>query len=281
MGKVDLHVHSRISDGQLSPAELIRKSAAIGVTYLGLADHDSVDGILPALNAAKAFPRLRIIPAVEISTDVPQGEAHVLGYFLDYGNAELLSSLERLRRSRVIRAQKMIAKLANLGIIISWERVQELAKGSSIGRPHIAQAMLEKGYTSAFRDAFTKYIGREGPAYVEREKISPEEAVRLILRAHGLPVLAHPFTVPDVEAMIIQLKGAGMVGIETYYDSYTAEQVRDLLGLALKYDLVPTGGSDYHGLDEANETMIGAVHVPIESVQRLMALVRKGTVSGS
>ena len=166
----------------------------------------------------------------------------------------------------------MIAKLKDLGISIEWERVQEISGGSSIGRPHIAQAMLEKGYITLIKEAFTKYISRDGPAYVEREKMTPMEAVELILRAKGLPVLAHPLTINGVETMIVELKAAGLVGIEAYYNGYTADEVNRLVSLADKYDLIATGGTDYHGLDDSTETMIGGADVPMKVVEQLVAL---------
>jgi predicted metal-dependent phosphoesterase TrpH len=275
VGQVDLHVHSTASDGKYTPEEIINKAAVLGLTTMALADHDSVDGIVPALKAARAFPGLRVIPCVEISTDMPDGQAHVLGYFVDYTSDELKSALERFRSSRQSRARGMINKLGNLGIDIDWQRVQEIAGNGSIGRPHIAQAMLEKGYIATFVEAFSKYIGHGGPAYVEREKMTPVEAVELIIRVKGLPVLAHPFTVTNPEATIIELKAAGMVGVEAYYNSYTANEIKSLVGLADKYGLIATGGSDYHGLDDSSETMLGGVYVPIESVERLIALADK------
>ncbi len=234
-----------------------------------------MDGIVPALEAATAFPQLRVIPAVEINTDVPDGEAHVLGYFIDYTNHELRDTLEILRQSRRERAQGMIAKLRDLGIRIEWQRVQEIAEGSSIGRPHLARAMLEKGYIRSIKEAFTKYISRDGPAYVEREKITQVKAVELILRANGLPVLGHPFTINDPETMIVELKAVGLVGIEAYYNNYTADEVARLVSLATRHNLITTGGSDYHGLDDSSETMIGGADVPIESAERLIALAER------
>jgi len=246
-----------------------------GLTVIAITDHDTVDGIVPALVAARAFPGLKVIPAVEINTDVPYGEAHILGYFIDYTNHKLRDALEGLRNSRRRRAQGMIAKLGNLGIHIEWQRVQEIAGGSSIGRPHIAQAMLEKGYITSFKEAFTKYISRDGPAYVEREKVTPVGAVELILRASGLPVLAHPLTINDPEAMVAELKAVGLVGIEAYYDNYTADEINRLVSLADRHNLIATGGNDYHGLDDSNETMIGGVDVPMESAERLIALAEQ------
>jgi len=236
-----------------------------------------VNGIAPALVAAKAFPKLKVIPAIELSTDVPQGEVHVLGYFIDYADRKFQVTLESMRYSRLHRAQGMIAKLKNLGIHIDWERVQEIAGEGSVGRPHIAQAMLEKGYITSFKEAFDKYISRDGPAYVEREKMTPVEAVKLLLQVNGLPVLAHPFTASDTAMLVAELKAAGLVGIEAYYDGYTADEISRLVSLADKYGLIVTGGSDYHGLEVTNETMIGGVDVPMESVERLMALAHQQT----
>jgi len=272
VSKVDLHVHSTASDGRLSPEEVVRKAAELGLAVIALADHDTVDGIAPALKAARKFPQLRVIPAVEVSTDVPSGEVHILGYFIDYTSPELGETLSRFRDSRERRAQGMVAKLAELGIHIEWQRVQEIAGDGSIARPHIAQAMLEKGYISSIREAFDKYIARDGPAYVEREKLTPVEAVELIVRAKGLAVMAHPLTAPDPEAMIEELKAAGLVGLEAYYDGYTAEEVSTLVGLAEKHRLIATGGSDYHGLGDIGETMMGGVEVPMAAAEKLIAL---------
>ncbi len=275
MSQVDLHIHSTASDGKFSPAAIVGKAAAFGLTIIALADHDSVDGIAPALEAAKAFPQLRVIPAVEISTDMPSGEVHVLGYFIDYTSNGLKSALERFRHSRERRAQGMIAKLHELGIHVDWQRVQEIAGDGAIGRPHIAQAMVEKNYITSFKEAFTRYIGRDGPAYVEREKMTPSEAVALIVRSNGLPVLAHPFTIDDPGTMVIKLKAAGLVGIEAYYNGYTADEIKSLVSLADKHGLITTGGSDYHGLDDSSETIPGGVDVPMEAAERLIALAEQ------
>ena len=275
MSRVDLHIHSTASDGRLNPADIVRQAAEQGLSAIAITDHDSVDGIVPALVAAKAFPELRVIPAIELSTDAPQGEVHVLGYFIDYADREFQVTLERMRHSRLHRAQGMIAKLKNFGIYIDWERVQEIAGTGSMGRPHIAQAMLEKGYITSFKEAFDKYISRDGPAYVEREKMTPVEAVELLLQVNGLPVLAHPFTAKNPEMLIAGLRAAGLIGIEAYYNGYTADEISRLVSLAGKYGLIVTGGSDYHGLEATNETMIGGVDVPLESVERLIALAKQ------
>lgn len=272
MSKVDLHLHSTASDGRFSPEEIVRKAAEQGLAIIALADHDNVDGVVPALEAARAFSGLKVVPGVEISTYVSSGEVHILGYFIDYNDEELRVRLERMRGSRRERAQRMIAKLEGLDIHIEWQRVQEIAGAGAMGRPHIAQAMLEKGYVGSINQAFAEYLGRDGLAYVEWVKITPVEAVGLVIRAGGLPVLAHPFTVDDFETMVVELRAVGLVGLEAYYGEYTAEQVAGLVSLAGSHHLITTGGSDYHGLGGDTETMIGGAEVPIEAAERLIAL---------
>jgi hypothetical protein len=272
--RIDLHIHTSASDGKFSPEDIVHRSAELGLTVIALCDHDSVDGVVPALEAARGFPQIRVIPSVEVSTYAPGSEVHLLGYFIDYTDPELKATLVSLRRSRRERAKRMIAKLKGLDVHIDWGRVQEIAGSGSIGRPHIAQAMLEKGYVTSFKEAFTKYIGFKGPAYVERQKITPAEAVALLTKAGGLPVLAHPLTVNNPETMIAKLSTAGLVGLEVNYNGYTENESESLAQLAKKYDLIATGGSDYHGLDDSAETMLGGTYVPEESAEQLIALAQ-------
>ena len=273
MGLVDLHIHSTVSDGKFSPADIVHKSIASGMRIIALTDHDTVNGIQEALDAANSSPALRVIPGVEISTDVPHGEIHILGYYIDFKSPFLLAKLENMRNSRVERAKKMVEKLAGLGVKIEYSRVRELASGSTVGRPHIAHAMQEKGYISNFKEAFERYIGRDGPAYVERDKMTPIEAVNLIIESGGLPVFAHPLTFPDYEKMTGELVPAGLVGIEVYYKYSTPGDINRVNSLANKYKLIPTGGTDFHGI-EANEVGIGGVEVPVESAESLLALAK-------
>ena len=272
--KIDLHIHSSISDGKFSPEDIVHRSAERGLAVIAICDHDSVDGVTAALEAARDLPQIKIIPGVEISTSAPDSEIHLLGYFIDYTDPKLKTTLVSLRHSRRERGKMTIAKLKRLGICIDWQRVEEIAGSGSIGRPHIAQAMLEKGYVTSFKEAFTKYIGFKGPAYIERQKITPAEAVALVTKAGGLPVLAHPLTVNNLETMIAKLKTAGLVGLEVHYNSYTENERDSLAQLAKKYDLIATGGSDYHGLDDSTETMIGGTYVPEESAEKLIALAQ-------
>lgn len=273
--KADLHVHTTASDGRFSPEEVVEKAAQRGLSVLSITDHDTINGIEPALLAVSRYPGLTLVPGVEVSTDVPDGEIHVLGYFIDYRDRELALKLEQMRDSRINRGRRMVEKLADLGLHIEWERVQSIAGSGSIGRPHVAQALLEKGLVSSAREAFDKYIGRAKPAYVERDKMTPEEVVIILAKSGGLPVLAHPADIPDLEQRITQLQRVGLVGMEVYYSSYNERTVKQLAALASKYNLVATGGSDFHGHDEAHETGIGDVPIPPECVEKLFTLARQ------
>jgi predicted metal-dependent phosphoesterase TrpH len=275
VSQVDLHLHSNASDGRLSPEDVVQLAAELGLRYISLTDHDTVAGVPAALEAARAFPQLTLIPGVEISTESSGGEVHILGYYIDYASPELGRSLDQFRDSRQGRAQRMIDKLAKLGIDIDWARVQELAGDGTIGRPHIARAMLEKHYISTFEEAFEKYIGHGGPAYAERDKMTPAEAVDLILSARGLPVLAHPFTVTTPEDLVKELKTAGLIGLEAYYKDASHEDTGNMLLLARRYGLIATGGSDFHGAGENNEVRPGGVDVPLRAAESLIALARK------
>lgn len=272
--RADLHIHTTASDGLLRPEEVVALAAKQGLSAIAITDHDSTEGIDAAL-AAAAKHGIRVIPGVEISTDVPRGEVHVLGYCLDHHHPELKATLDRMRSSRQRRAQRMVAKLARLGIRISMERVLELAAGGAVGRPHVAQVMVEAGYVASSSEAFERYIGRTGPAYAEREKMTPEEAVALIARLGGLPVLAHPADIEDLEARLPGLLAAGLVGMETYYSEYAPEVIERLVGLAAKHGLIATGGSDFHGGEKAGITYeLGSGSVPFEAVEQLLALAK-------
>lgn len=272
MGTVDLHLHTTVSDGTLTPAALVRRAAARGLKYIAVTDHDTLDGIDEALATAAEYPGLTCIPGIEISTETATGEAHVLGYFLDHRDAALNRRMRHLQQSRQQRAERMVAKLNGLGLPLEIERVRELGGDGSLGRPHVAAAMLELGYISEFAEAFKKYIGRGGPAYVPREKITPLEAVEIILKARGLPVLAHPFTVGAVAPMVADLAAGGLVGIEVYYAEHSAEQISEYLALAVKHDLIVTGGTDFHGIATRREPDIGDLEIPDTVIPALLAL---------
>ena len=270
--RADLHVHTTASDGSLTPREVVRLAGDLGIDVIAITDHDCVDGIPAALQEAERFPSVRVVPGVEMGTDVHGNEVHVLGYFVDHTAADFTSTLKRLRDSRVVRAKKMVDKLNEMGLGIPWQRVERMAGSGAVGRPHIAEVMLEEGHISSYREAFSNYIGRNGPAYVEREKLTPVEVVELLCQAKGLPVLGHPADIAGLEELISALQRVGLVGLEVYYAGYSQKVVQYLASVARKHGLVATGGSDYHGRDTANETPMGGVRVPPECVDQLFAL---------
>jgi predicted metal-dependent phosphoesterase TrpH len=273
--RADLHVHTTASDGRLEPKEIVSLAISVGLDIVAITDHDTIDGIVPALDAVPSTDSLTVIPGVEINTDVACGEVHVLGYFIDYTDKKLIAILHKLRDSRRERAQKMVAKLGELGMKLDWQRVSKLAQGGTIGRPHISQALLEKGYVTSEKEAFDKYIGHNGPAYVERYKLLPVDVVKLILEAQGLPVLAHPADIADLDDLMPKLKSAGLMGLEVYYRDYSPDIIGKLAKLAKQYDLIPTGGTDYHAFGDASEIEIGGAVCPDGSVERLFALASK------
>jgi len=270
ISRVDLHLHSTASDGQFSPSELVAMALDRNLLAIAITDHDTTAGIDEALEAARGTG-LEVIPGVEISCDVPHEEVHLLGYYLDYHHPALQGKLRAMRDARLQRAKGMLAKLAALGFPLPWEMVAELAGDGSVGRPHIAQAMVRMGCVDSTDEAFDLYIGRSGPAYVERYKLSPSDAVLLIKEAHGLPVLAHPLRVMHFLPALVEW---GLVGLEVYYNGYSAEDIQELAALARKFDLIPTGGSDFHGPGVLDTVDMGGVWVPVESVKRLRALAK-------
>jgi 3',5'-nucleoside bisphosphate phosphatase len=266
---VDLHTHSTASDGIYSPTELLRLAAEAGLKVQALTDHDSTNGLEEASQAA-ATHSIDFIPGIEINTDVKGGEVHVLGYFIEYQRPAFQAVLQVLRDARVLRGQRMVERLNEQGVSIKWERVRAIAQGS-VGRPHVAEALLEAGYVKSIAEAFDKYIGAGRPAYIPRYKLTPQDAIRLIVSANGLPVMAHPITLPGADELLKWLPGlreTGLVGLEVYYGPYTPEQVQELLSIASKHQLIPTGGTDYHG-PNIHPTPLGGRYVPYESVERL------------
>jgi predicted metal-dependent phosphoesterase TrpH len=268
---IDLHTHSTASDGVYSPAELIARARDAGLRVLALTDHDNTGGLAEAAQAAAQLG-IEFIAGVEINTDVSGGELHVLGYFLEYERPAFQQVLKVLRDARERRGERMVELLNEHGINISWERVRQIARGA-VGRPHVAQALVEAGYAHSIGDAFDKYIGTGCFAYVPRYRLTPEEAVRLIVSANGLPVIAHPLELPGLEELrhsLPALRQAGLVGLETYYGTYTRAQEQALRALADEYKLIATGGSDFHG-PGIHPTPLGGRPVPAEAVERLKA----------
>jgi predicted metal-dependent phosphoesterase TrpH len=274
----DFHCHSTASDGRLAPSDVTRLAYDQGVRVFALTDHDSTEGIAEARGAAAQLHGFTLIPGVEFGTDIPGAEVHVLGYYLEPEDAELQSTLKRLRDSRRGRGEGIVMKLREMGKNITWEQVQRIAGDASVGRPHVAQALVESGDVATVKEAFDKYIARNGPAYVEREKMTPAEAVQTIVRLGGVACLAHPRDVTDADDVLRQilgeLKDAGLTGMECHYKMYEPPTVERLVAHARALDLLPLGGSDYHGIFGNDERLPGQMYSPLPeaSIEALLSL---------
>ncbi len=271
--RADFHCHSTASDGILTPTALVDLAARRGLQVMALTDHDSIEGVAEARVAAARHPGFMLIPGVEMGTDIPGAEVHVLGYFLNPANRDLQAKLAWLRESRVGRGKKIVEKLHGLGYDVQWERVQEIAGDGAVGRPHVAQALLEKGLVSSMTEAFDRLIGRNGPAYAEREKMTPAEAVKSIAGFGGVPALAHPRDLDGLDGLLAELKAAGLVAMEVYYQDYDEATIARLGGAARRFGLLPIGGSDYHGLYGERERLPGDIPLPDDAAD---ALLEKG-----
>lgn len=247
---IDLHCHSTFSDGSLAPEQLIAEAAKIGLAALALTDHDTVAG-LPRFLAAAAGTAVRAVPGVELSVDCSSGVMHMLGYWMDTANPELIRQMEWIRNGREMRNRGMLEKLNALGFAMTWEEVQALAGEDVVGRPHFGQVMLQKGYAKDKNEVFDKWLGDGKPAYVDRPRLTAAAAVAVIRQAGGVAVLAHPFTLrvsrDALASLFFELAAAGLAGVECYYSEHSAELTKEFLAMARQANLVPTGGSDFHG----------------------------------
>lgn len=276
--KVDLHLHTTHSDGTLTPTEIVDLCADRGLKVIAISDHDSTEGVIEATRAAQRHSDLVVIPAVELSTDVPVGEIHLLGYFINLHDQNFQVELVRLREGRIRRAEVMVKNLNKTGIDITWARVLEIANGAAVGRPHIAQALVENGYVQFPEEAFDVYLGRRSLAYVERVRLTPVEAIKMVIRNGAVPVMAHPtfFMTEDSEEEVARLKNNlrelkenGLAGMEVYYKDYSDKEIALLVDLAEELDLIPCGGSDYHAAGNPDEPEPGCAGPPISSVDKL------------
>jgi 3',5'-nucleoside bisphosphate phosphatase len=270
-GGVDLHSHTTASDGALAPRDLVREAVRHGVRVLAVTDHDSTDGLAEALAEAALHPPLTIVPGLEINCDVDGGEVHVLGYFVDYMAPWFQAFLGEQRAERRARIHRIAARLTELGCPIDPTEVFAIVKEGSPGRPHVAQVMVNRGYVKSVREAFDRYLRTGGPASVPRRRLRPSEAVGVIRRARGVPVLAHP-GVTGQDELIPELVQAGLMGIETYYAEHSAEQTRGYVQMCQDFGLVTTGGSDFHGPHTGRTNPPGTPYVPMSVYEKLKEL---------
>lgn len=265
--EVDLHVHTTASDGTLTPRQLLEEAARRGLKAVGITDHDTTSGLAEATKAAQAVG-VEIVPGIELSTVWHDQEVHVLGYWLEYEQDWFQAVLQDLRQERVRRIEKMVKQLNNLGYHISLERVKEVAGGGAMGRPHVARVLMENGFVNNTGEAFRRLLAKGAPAYVPRQKLTPAESVRLIRRAKGVPVLAHPGLIGD-EHIVEELLIEGLEGIEVYYPEHSANQQARFLESAERWHLVATGGSDFHGSDRASVGDLGSFGISCATLIKL------------
>ena len=279
VGHVDLHLHTTASDGVMSPAEIVRYAKSKGLQAIAITDHDTIDGCEEGLSEGEKIG-FEVIPGIEISAEHSPGSMHILGFFLDVHHPLLNERLEYLQKARAERNPKMVQKLNQLGIDVTYEEVLKASGGGQVGRPHFANVLLEKKYVRSFQEAFDRFLKKGAPAYVDKFRFTSKEALHFINEARGVAVLAHPNTLgvsgyAELEKLIVRLVGEGLKGIEVYYPEHSSAEVALYKTLADRYSLLPTGGTDYHGI-EKKELDIGVgrgeMKLPYSIVENMKAL---------
>lgn len=268
-GRADLHTHSTASDGLDSPATLVRLASERGISVLALTDHDTVSGVAEA-EAAAAECGIQFVPGVEFSARAPRGETHILGYGIHPDDRELNDELEALRLSREERGAVMLDRLRDLGITLSADSLTSDRPGHSPGRPHIARGLVQAGVVASVQQAFDEYLAVGRPAFVPRRTITAERAIQVIHGSGGIAVLAHPFSVYELEQVLPRLVATGLDGLEVHYGEYDQDQRRSLEDLAAAYNLLMSGGSDYHGATGVSGRTLGSVEWPAERLRAIL-----------
>lgn len=283
MNAIDLHTHTCKSDGSYTPTELVDYAIEKDLAAIAITDHDSIEGLDEALSHAAALreqglPSVEVVPGIEFSTKYEKQDVHVVGLFIAYDSPVFQDALENFVDSRVSRNQKMCKNLRSAGIDITYEKLQARYPDSVITRAHYASYLLEQGYVKSRQDAFSQYLGDHTKYFVPREKVTPSQAVKLILQADGIPILAHPTLYhmgnARLESLVSFLKADGLLGIEVFYSTYTNQDTRDMQRLALKYDLLLSGGSDFHGANKPGLDLgcgYGKLFVPEEALTKMKA----------
>lgn len=272
---IDLHVHSTASDGTMSPSELVNYALSKGLDAFALTDHDSVSGLREALDAASGTS-LEVISGIEFSTVYQGTDVHIVGLDIHPEHPDFLSSLDHFLHSRDIRNARMVEKMKQDGIPVSMELLEQRYPDTVLTRAHLARFMMECGYVSTLSEAFEKYLSPGCPYYIEREKVTPQDAVKLICSTGGIPVLAHPmlyhFSDDKLRELIISLKNVGLMGIEAIYSTHSKEEENRIRELAFQTDLVLSGGSDFHGANKPGLDLgcgYGSLSIPYSVIDTL------------
>lgn len=270
--KIDLHLHTMYSDGSFRPAELIELAKKRGVGVISITDHDITDGIEEAVSKGLENG-IEVIPGIELSAEfenVPEGEIHILGYFIDCRNKCFQQKLEFLRQRRFQRAKDIFYKLFELGVKIKEDSIFLENNRHSIGRLHFAKLMVKEGFVRNIREAFDLYLSNGRPAYVPKLKLSAKEAIEVVQQSGGVPVLAHPYYGNCLDGKVIrELVDIGLAGLEVYYYKHPKNVIEELLMIAEKYDLLITGGSDCHGILIDGDYLLGKADVPSSILEKL------------
>jgi predicted metal-dependent phosphoesterase TrpH len=275
--KIDLHIHTTASDGQLSAAEVVRIALDRRLVAIAITDHDSVAAVDEAISAA-AGSALEVIPGVELGVAYEGADVHLLGYLIDHQDLRLNQALRRFQRGRFRRGEKIVNKLNQLGVDLRIETVMAIAGDSPLGRPHVADAMVREEYVDSFREAFARYLGYHAPAYVPRSGSSLGEAIELIHSAGGLAVLAHPGTL-NRDDLIAEMVRLGLDGLEAYHFQHDESTIRRYVLMAHEHGLVYTGGSDCHGGRSGGGSLLGRISVPhhcVVALKKRKRLLRSG-----
>ena len=283
MGNVDLHLHTTASDGVRTPSEIVNYAKDKGLQAIAITDHDTIEGLDEGLSEGDRIG-FEVIPGVEISAEHSPGSMHLLGYFLDIYHPFLRDKLNYLQKARAERNPKIIENLNRLGVRISYEEVVKASGGGQVGRPHFAQVLMEKGYVRSFQEAFDRFLGKRAPAYVDKIRFKPKEAISFIREAGGVAVLAHPKTLgmsdfTALERIVSELMEAGLKGMEVYYPEHSSLEVAQFRALAERCGLLTTGGTDYHGIEKEKLDIgvgRGEMRLPYSLVEGLKA-VRAGS----
>ncbi len=254
----DLHIHTDLSDGTMSPEQVVKEASKLNLRTIAITDHDTVDAIEVAQNIGYR-EGINVISAIELSSNYRSSDIHLLGYFIDIKNSALLEKLTELRSERVERIKKITKKLRTLGVKVEHQEVFDVSKEGSPGRMHIADVLCNKGYCRNIRESFQKYLSDNGPAYVPKVVLTLKDAIELIISSDGIPVFAHP-GVTNRDTLIPKMVEYGLQGIEVYYPTHTPEAVKRYSRFAKKFDLVVTGGSDCHG-DRKPDIALGSIKI--------------------
>ncbi|MBW2552832.1 MAG: PHP domain-containing protein [Deltaproteobacteria bacterium] len=276
---IDLHIHTTESDGTLTPSQVVRYAKEKGLKAVAITDHDTIHGNEEAIKEGISAG-VEVIPGVEISVDYSPGTMHMLGYFITTEDPILNEKLALLQDSRADRNPRIIEKLNKLGLSLTYDEVVQVSGGGQVGRPHMAQVLMKKGYTKSIKEAFDKYLGKGAPAYLDKFRLSAVEAITMITDAGGIPVLAHPFTLyckssDELDALVEKLVNQGLQGLEVYYSEHDERKTSSYKLLAKRYNLAITGGSDFHGKNMKGidlGTGRGKLKIPYTALENLKTI---------